>query len=344
MSELTSTVADLVGRLLQGDRRALARAITWVENETPGAPALLDAIYPRVGRAYRVGITGPPGAGKSTLTAALAGALREADRTVGIVAVDPSSPFSGGAVLGDRIRMTKVATDPGVFIRSMASRGALGGLARATRDVCDVMDAAGRDVVVIETVGVGQAEVDIAQAADTAVVVLSPESGDGIQTMKAGLMEIADVFCVNKADRDGADNMVRAIRAMLSVDGGLRAHGGAGHGSQAGGDDAPAPWRVPVLRTVATSGDGIGKLLETLDAHRAHLEDRGLWHELQSERANQRIRRLVEEALRARLWDAAHGGPALERLTGAVLEGTTTPQQAAHELLSAFERRLRPDA
>ncbi|RME75268.1 MAG: methylmalonyl Co-A mutase-associated GTPase MeaB [Planctomycetota bacterium] len=343
----------LLERLLAGDRLALARAITIVESGGPAAEALLDAIYPRTGRAHRIGITGPPGAGKSTLTAALARAYREAGKTVGIVAVDPSSPFSGGAVLGDRIRMGRLSTDPGVFIRSMASRGALGGLARTTREVCDVLDAAGRDVIIVETVGVGQAEVDIAQAADVTVVVLSPEGGDAIQTMKAGLMEIADVFCVNKSDRDGAEHMVRAIRSMLTLDEATGARRARGHHGVAPGrpepgakapvertDAAEQRWRVPVLRTVATTGEGVERLRETLEKHRRWVEAHGVRAEAARRRATERIRRLVEEQLRARLWDATHGGPALEHETDAVLGGERTPKQAATRLLERFERRI----
>lgn len=343
LPEAAERARALMARLRAGDRRALARAITWVENELPEGAAVLDALYPQVGRAFRVGLTGPPGAGKSTLTAALTTALRGAGRTVGVVAVDPSSPFSGGAVLGDRIRMQQVATDPGVFIRSMASRGALGGLASTTRDVCDLLDAAGYDAVLIETVGVGQAEVDIASAADTTVVVLSPEAGDGVQALKAGLMEIADVFVVNKADREGADRLVQAVRAMLAL-GAARGAGGGERstaGGAAGAEQAEAPWRVPVLRTVATAGEGIDRLVEALDRHRAWLQGRGLWHALQRQRTTARIRRLVEERLRARLWDGAHGGPALARWSDEVMAGRATPQRAAAELLAAFEQRLR---
>jgi LAO/AO transport system kinase len=251
----------LADRVLSGDARALARALTWVEDGGERAARLLDRLYPRVGRAHRVGITGPPGAGKSTLTAALTERLRARGLTCGIVCVDPTSPFTGGALLGDRIRMGAVADDPGVFIRSMATRGSLGGLARHTGEACDVLDAAGRDVVLIETVGVGQSEVEVARAADTAVVVLSPEGGDAVQAMKAGLMEIADIFCVNKADRPGADKMVRAIAAMLEL-------GDAGSGVRARGAGEAHPAAAPVSVDVDARADDRAPV--HADSHAAH--------------------------------------------------------------------------
>jgi LAO/AO transport system kinase len=239
-------------RVLAGDARALARAISIIEDERPEAAPLVQALFPHTGRAYLVGVTGAPGAGKSTLVDRLTAELRRRGQTVGIVAVDPTSPYSGGAILGDRVRMQLHAGDPGVFIRSMATRGQLGGLARATSEVALVLDAAGRDVVLIETVGVGQDEVDIVRTADVSIVTIVPGTGDEVQALKAGIMEIADIFVVNKADRDGADRTVASIEAML----GLHTFG-------------PGAWRPPVLRTEATANKGIAELADTIDRFRA---------------------------------------------------------------------------
>ncbi len=311
---------DLSERVLAGDRKAAARAISLIEDDAPGAAELLDALYPATGRAYRVGITGPPGAGKSTLAAALAAHLREQGRTIGIIAVDPTSPFTGGALLGDRIRMTRIATDPGVFIRSMASRGSLGGLARTTTEACDVLDAMGKDTILIETVGVGQSEVEIADAADTTVVVLSPEAGDAVQTMKAGLMEIADVFAVNKADREGADKLVRAIQSMLEL------------------DARPREWTPPVVRTIAQTGEGVPALAEALERHRAFLRERGLLDGKRRERVEEKIRLLVEEKLWSHFWQGADFRAEVARLASEVLAGRATPYGAAAEIFRKFKK------
>jgi LAO/AO transport system kinase len=247
------TGQTLSERVLAGDPRAIARAISYIEDESPSGAELVRRLFPKTGRAYLVGITGPPGAGKSTLVDRITAEYRKANQTVGVVAVDPTSPYSGGAILGDRVRMQAHAGDAGVFIRSMATRGHLGGLARATGEVAVVLDAAGKDIVIIETVGVGQDEVDIVRTADVSVVTIVPGTGDEVQALKAGIMEIADIFVVNKADREGADRTVTSIEAMLSLH-----------------SFADGEWRPPIVKTEATSGRGVPELLQTIDKFRQH--------------------------------------------------------------------------
>lgn len=276
---------EFIEKTLRGDRVTVARAISLVENNSRDAIPLLKALYPSTGRAYRVGITGPPGAGKSTITNKLAKLYRTRQLRVGIIAVDPTSPFTGGALLGDRVRMTDVELDEGVFIRSMASRGSLGGLSKKSREAADVLDASGCDIILLETVGVGQSELDIARAADTTVVVLVPESGDSIQAMKAGLMEIADFFIMNKADRAGADQAVMSIKTVL------------GFKPLADG------WNPDVLQTVAQEGKGIDRVAEFIDTHRKFLESGKGLRLRREQRLVERIRDLIAERLHTEFWD-----------------------------------------
>jgi LAO/AO transport system kinase len=335
----------LLEQFLAGRAAALARAVTMVEDGRPGTDLLLAALHPRVGRARRIGLTGPPGAGKSTLTTRLAAALRAQGLTVGVVAVDPTSPFSGGALLGDRVRMEAVALDPGVFIRSMATRGSLGGLAGTTREACDVLDAFGFDRILIETVGVGQSELDIARTADTSLLVLVPEAGDSIQTLKAGLMEIADVFVVNKADRPGADRLRNDIELMLGLRGGRAlqnapAHHGVDLRKLARRDDAPAPavendarWNQPVLRAVGTTGEGVPELLAALDAHCAYLEGSGELERRRRARLRERVKDVVFQRLSRRLWLDGRTNAWIDEQVGDLAAGRTTPYAVADALL-----------
>jgi LAO/AO transport system kinase len=330
-----------------GRPAALARAVSIVENHRPGFDFLLGEFHARLGRARRIGITGPPGAGKSTITTSLVSVMRQAGLRVGVVAVDPTSPFTGGALLGDRIRMERVALDPGVYIRSLATRGSLGGLSSATREVADVLDAFGFDRIIIETVGVGQSELDVARAADTTLVVLVPESGDAIQTLKAGLMEIADVYTVNKADRPGADRLRNDIEVMLGMRQGaaydnVPAHHGvdlkrllnpARAAREAARSDTER-WTPPVLATVAARDEGIVELGAALDRHYDYLERSGQLRERRRRRLRERVVEVVEHKVRQRLWtDAATNAWVEERLP-ALESGEETPFAVADSLLA----------
>jgi LAO/AO transport system kinase len=312
---------SLVDRMLAGDRLALARLITLVENRSDAVPAIMGAIHGRGQGAYVVGVTGPPGAGKSTIVDRLTALIRAREGTVGVVAVDPSSPFTGGAVLGDRIRMQAHTLDAGVFIRSMATRGAFGGLARATGDVLKLLAAFGLQWLLIETVGVGQTELDIMKLADTTIVVLVPESGDAIQTMKAGLLEAADVFVVNKADRSGAD----ALRAELRFAAHLQYTGSTG--------PRDIDWEIPVLATEAQSNGGIAELLAAIDRHRATLETEGALQARRRERRRHELRSLLVESLTTGVERRLATGD-LARIREQVVEGTLDPYAGAEQILA----------
>jgi len=316
-SRRTVDVPDLVERALDGEQRAVARLISLVEDASPHLQEVMAALAPHTGRARIIGLTGSPGVGKSTSTAALVTAYRSQGRRVGVLAVDPSSPFSGGALLGDRVRMQDHATDPGVFIRSMASRGHLGGLAWATPQALRILDAAGAEMILVETVGVGQAEVEVASLADTTIVLVAPGMGDAIQAAKAGILEVADVFVVNKADRDGADNAVRDLKNMLSY-----------------GDGPHGAWRPPIIKTVAARQEGIEDLLAALEAHHDWLESSGELSRRRTARAAAEVEAIALEELRGRFGDL-HGSVALPALAGRVVRGELDPYAAAAELVAS---------
>jgi LAO/AO transport system kinase len=329
-----------------GRKAALARAISVVENHRSGFDVLLGALHPKVGRARRIGVTGPPGAGKSTITTCLTRHYRAQGLTVGIVCVDPTSPFTGGALLGDRIRMEDVALDPGVYIRSLATRGSLGGLSAATREVCDVLDAFGTDRILIETVGVGQSELDVARTADTSLVILVPESGDSIQTLKAGLMEIADVFAVNKADRPGADRLRTEIELMLGMRPGASATQSSGHHGvdlsrnnlarqvRESARHDETRWTPPVLRTIGLEGEGIPELAEALDRHFRYLERSGQLQFRRRARLRERVVDVVESKTRQRLWSDGETSAWLEARLPQLESGAATPFEIADALLA----------
>jgi LAO/AO transport system kinase len=310
----------LLTEFFSGSRRALAKLISAVENDSAIAREILDALYDKIGAAYRLGVTGPPGAGKSTLVDQLAKTIRNSGKTVGIIAVDPTSPFTGGALLGDRVRMAQVSTDAGVFIRSMATRGSLGGLAQKAQDAADVLDAFGKDFIIFETVGVGQSELDIVEAADTVVVILVPESGDSVQAMKAGLMEIADIFVLNKADRDGAQRAVRELEAILHL-------------------RPAAPWNPPVVSTVASKGKGIEEAWEKIQAHREFLLQDGRLAAKRKQRLGKTIRELVSRRLKQEFWDEE-----TKRLLSQSLDNfqdqKLSPYQIVDELMENFKTSL----
>jgi LAO/AO transport system kinase len=318
MASTPVDVPALVDAARAGAPRAVARLISLVEDGHPALREVMSALAPHTGRAQILGITGSPGVGKSTLTNALVGAMRARGQRVGILAVDPSSPFSGGALLGDRIRMQDHALDSGVYIRSMASRGHLGGLSWTTPQALRVLDAAGCDVVVVETVGVGQSEVEVAGLADTTLVLLAPGMGDGIQAAKAGILEIGDIFIVNKADREGADATVRDLRHMISL----------------GDRSEPDLWRPPVLKTVAARGEGIGEVMAAIDDQFAWMQASGTLRDRRVRRAGDEIEAIAIQALRARIGDLRHE-QGVDELAGHVVDGTSDPYAAADTILAA---------
>ncbi|WP_436993591.1 methylmalonyl Co-A mutase-associated GTPase MeaB [Streptomyces sp. enrichment culture] len=315
-------VPALVAQAREGRPRAVARLISLVEGASPQLREVMAALAPLSGGAYVVGLTGSPGVGKSTSTSALVSAYRRAGKRVGVLAVDPSSPFSGGALLGDRVRMSEHASDPGVYIRSMATRGHLGGLAWAAPQAIRVLDAAGCDVVLVETVGVGQSEVEIAAQADTSVVLLAPGMGDGIQAAKAGILEIGDVYVVNKADRDGADATARELNHMLGL----------------GESRAPGDWRPPIVKTVAARGEGVDEVVEALEKHRAWMEEHGVLAERRRARAAHEVETIAVTALRERIGDLS-GDRRLGTLAERIVAGELDPYAAADELVAGLTGR-----
>ena len=330
---------DLANALEAGDTASLARAISLVENQRNGFEDLLARVHGRLspGTSRRIGVTGPPGAGKSTLLAQLVQHYRSAGLKVAVVAVDPTSPYTGGALLGDRIRMESVSTDPGVFIRSMATRGSQGGLATTTAEVADVLEAFGFDRVIIETVGVGQTELDVARTADTTVLVLVPESGDGIQALKAGVMEIADVFVINKSDRPGADKLSQEIQVMLGIRRGNAFRHMTPHHhptATARRETKTEGWEPPVVPTVAVKGEGIGDLIAALDQHHDWLESTGARARRRAERLTARTRSVVERALRRWAWSELGVEELMSARLDDVAAGRRSPYQVAAEILS----------
>ncbi|OPL12353.1 MAG: GTPase [Firmicutes bacterium ML8_F2] len=309
---------QLVKELLQGNRRAAARLISNIENDVPEKRALLQEVFPHTGNAYVIGITGAPGSGKSSLVDCLLKKIRRDGFTVGIIAVDPTSPFSGGAILGDRIRMQDHALDEGIFIRSMGARGSLGGLSRSTREAIQVLDAFGKDIILVETVGVGQSEVDIVKTADTTIVVLTPAGGDSVQTLKAGIMEIADIFVVNKADLSGAERTTTEINIMLDM-------------------KSETQWRPPVVRTISVRNEGMDELWQALRNHRHFMEESEKLLEVRKERVRRELTEQVEYLVKNKIWEQVREGIEIETLVNRIVQRRLDPYSAAAELLEEID-------
>lgn len=310
-------VVDYAEQIMEGSPRAVARLISWLEDEDERAYPCMEKLYPHTGKAYVIGITGSPGAGKSTLTDKLTHFIRKKDLSVGIIAVDPSSPFTGGAMLGDRVRMSRLSVDPGVYIRSMATRGFLGGMARATTDVVKVLDAFGKDIIIIETVGVGQDEVDIIQIADTTCLVLVPGLGDTIQSMKAGVMEIADVFVVNKADRQGADQLAAEVSLRIEQDTQIKTR----------------PWSPPLVKTIAVEDQGIDELWQGIEQHRQHLQQSGEFLEKRREKTRQETLRMIHDGIFRAVQENLQESGQLNGIVEDILERRRDPYSTRREIL-----------
>lgn len=313
---------NLIEKIYKEDKRSVARAISIVESDNSFTSEYLKKIHIKVGKAYRIGITGPPGAGKSTITNQLTKYFRTQNKKIGIIAVDPTSPFTGGALLGDRVRMTDIGMNDGVFIRSMATRGSLGGLSKKAIDAADILDAAGFDIIIFETVGVGQSELDIAQAADTTIVVLVPESGDSVQAMKAGLMEIADFFVLNKSDRPGSQQAYTALQTILMIK-----------------DHDENSWLPNIIKTVAYENKGIEEIANEIDRHKSFMKDKNLFHQKRERQSKIRIKEIVEHKLKDELWGET-GENSLNSSLQKVVLGNLSPYQIAEEIIQEFKNRI----
>lgn len=313
---------NLIEKIYKEDKRSVARAISIVESDNSFTSEYLKKIHIKVGKAYRIGITGPPGAGKSTITNQLTKYFRTQNKKIGIIAVDPTSPFTGGALLGDRVRMTDIGMNDGVFIRSMATRGSLGGLSKKAIDAADILDAAGFDIIIFETVGVGQSELDIAQAADTTIVVLVPESGDSVQAMKAGLMEIADFFVLNKSDRPGSQQAYTALQTILMIK-----------------DHDENSWLPYIIKTVAYENKGIEEIANEIDRHKSFMKDKNLFHQKRERQSKIRIKEIVEHKLKDELWGET-GENSLNSSLQKVVLGNLSPYQIAEEIIQEFKNRI----